>query len=113
MTNTLAYNNCRRKKVLQYTFQETVAATATKLVKIEINISFPKWQAKVLTLFHWKSTFCHGLNWFRDCSRGILIEGEGSEAGLLNKSSCLAPTLGVTKFKIVTDMIWVTLCCAT
>jgi len=35
------------------------------------------------------------------------------EAGLLNKSSCLATTLGVTKFTIVTDMIWVTLCCAT
>ncbi len=34
-------------------------------------------------------------------------------AGLLNKSSCLAPTLGVTKFIIVTDMNWVTLCCAT
>ncbi len=28
------------------------------------------------------------------------------EAGLWNKSSCLAPPLGVTKFKIVTDMIW-------
>jgi hypothetical protein len=35
------------------------------------------------------------------------------EAGLLNKSSCLAQTLGVTKFTIVTDKIWVTLCCAT
>jgi hypothetical protein len=36
-----------------------------------------------------------------------------SEAGLLNKSSCLAPTLVVTKFIIVTGMIWVTLCCTT
>jgi hypothetical protein len=35
------------------------------------------------------------------------------EAGLLNKSSCLAPALGVTKFIIVGDMILVTLCCAT
>ncbi len=35
------------------------------------------------------------------------------EAGLLNKSSCLAPTLGVTKFIIVKGMILVTLCCAT
>jgi hypothetical protein len=30
---------------------------------------------------------------------------------LLNKSSCLAPTLGVTKFIIVTGMSLVTLCC--
>jgi hypothetical protein len=35
------------------------------------------------------------------------------EAGLLNKSSCLAPTLGVTKFTNVRDMNLVTLCCAT
>jgi hypothetical protein len=35
------------------------------------------------------------------------------KAGSLNKSSCLAPALGVTKFIIVTDMILVTLCCAT
>ncbi len=31
----------------------------------------------------------------------------------LNKSSCLAPPLGVTKFVIVADMTFVTLCCAT
>jgi len=36
-----------------------------------------------------------------------------SDAGLLKKSSCLAPTLGVIKFIIVTNMIWVSLCCAT
>ncbi len=36
-----------------------------------------------------------------------------SEAGLLNKSSRLAPALGVTKFMIVTDMLLVRLCCAT
>jgi hypothetical protein len=36
-----------------------------------------------------------------------------SEAGSLNNRSCLAATLGVTKFTIVTDMILVTLCCAT
>jgi len=36
-----------------------------------------------------------------------------SEAGLLNKSSRLAPALGVTEYKIVTDMIWVSFCCAT
>jgi hypothetical protein len=36
-----------------------------------------------------------------------------AEAGLLNKSSCLAPTLGVTKFITVKDVILVTLCCAT
>ncbi len=34
-------------------------------------------------------------------------------AGLLNKSSCLAPALGVTKFMIAIDMILVTLYCAT
>ncbi len=31
----------------------------------------------------------------------------------LNKTSRLAPALGVTEFIIVTDMILVTLCCAT
>ncbi len=36
-----------------------------------------------------------------------------SEAGSLKKSSCLAPTVGVTKFIIVTDMILVTLVTAT
>jgi hypothetical protein len=35
------------------------------------------------------------------------------EAGSLNKSSCLAPALGVAKCIIVIDMILVTLCCAT
>ena len=36
-----------------------------------------------------------------------------SEAGSLNKSSCLAPALGVTKFTAARDVILVTLCCAT
>ncbi len=36
-----------------------------------------------------------------------------TEASLLNKSSSLAPALGVTKFMIVTDMLLVRLCCAT
>ncbi len=35
------------------------------------------------------------------------------EAGLLNKSSCLAPALGATMFVDVRDMILATLCCAT
>ncbi len=34
------------------------------------------------------------------------------EAGSLNKTSCLAPALGVTKFNVVTDIILVTLWCA-
>ncbi len=33
-----------------------------------------------------------------------------TDASLLNKNSCLAPTLGVTKFIIVKAMILVTLC---
>jgi hypothetical protein len=41
---------------------------------------------------------------------GVLVS---SEAGLFNRSSCLAPTLGDTKFVIVKDMILVTLCRAT
>jgi hypothetical protein len=40
-------------------------------------------------------------------------DAQQTEAGLLNKSSCLAPALDVIKFIIDTDMIWVTLCCAT
>ncbi len=39
----------------------------------------------------------------------ILINTLASEANLLNKSSCLAPVVGVTKFIIVTAMILVTL----
>jgi hypothetical protein len=34
-----------------------------------------------------------------------------SEVGLLNKSSCLAPALGVTKFPFAKDMILFALCC--
>ncbi len=44
--------------------------------------------------------------------QGTLTDGEGSEAGSLNKS-CLDPALGVTKFANVRDMILVTLCWAT
>jgi hypothetical protein len=33
-----------------------------------------------------------------------------SEFGLLDKSSCLAPALGVTKFTNVLGMIFITLC---
>jgi hypothetical protein len=43
----------------------------------------------------------------------IVVKRLPSEAGLLNKSSCLAPTLGVTKFIIVKGMRLATLCCAT
>jgi hypothetical protein len=43
----------------------------------------------------------------------LFIEDHTSEAGLLNKSSCLAATLGEAKFINVTDRIWVILCCAT
>ncbi len=32
-------------------------------------------------------------------------------AGLLNKSSCSAPALGVAKFKTAADIILVILCC--
>jgi hypothetical protein len=39
-----------------------------------------------------------------------LFNVPASEAGLLNEISCLALALGVTKFIIITDMIWVTLC---
>ncbi len=43
----------------------------------------------------------------------LLFNKLASEAGLLNKCSCLARALGVTKFIIVSDMILVTLCCPT
>jgi hypothetical protein len=35
-----------------------------------------------------------------------------SKAGLLNKSTCLATALAVTKFTAIIGMLWVTLCCA-
>jgi hypothetical protein len=38
---------------------------------------------------------------------------EKPDTSSLNKSSCSAPALGVTKLIIVTDVILVTLCCAT
>ena len=43
----------------------------------------------------------------------LLFNKPVSEAGLLNKSSCLAPALVVTKFTTVRDMTLVKLCCAT
>ncbi len=36
-----------------------------------------------------------------------------TEAGLLYKSSSLAPALGVNKLTIARDMIFITLCCVT
>ncbi len=39
--------------------------------------------------------------------------GQFTEAGSLNKSSCLAPALCVIKLIIVTYMILATLCCVT
>ena len=47
------------------------------------------------------------------CYIFMLLIKRKAEAGLLNKSSCLAPALGVTKFILVGDMILVTLCCST
>ncbi len=42
-----------------------------------------------------------------------LFNKQAYEAGLLNKRSCLASALGVTKFTNVRDVIFVTLRCAT
>ncbi len=43
----------------------------------------------------------------------LLFNKLASEAGFLNKGSCLVRTLGVTKSINMRDMILVTLCCAT
>jgi hypothetical protein len=57
-------------------------------------------------------------------SKLLIKEAQDTEAGLLNessrlayalgvtRSSCLAPTLGVTKFVIVRGMLLFTVCCA-
>jgi hypothetical protein len=42
----------------------------------------------------------------------LIFACKAIEAGLLNKGSCLAQALGVTKFVKIREMIWVTLCCA-
>jgi hypothetical protein len=49
----------------------------------------------------------------RYLSPTLMFNKPNSETGLLNKSLCLAPALGVTKFKIARVMIMVTLCSAT
>jgi hypothetical protein len=54
----------------------------------------------LLTRFFWGSTISLTIDIYR-----IYVRLD-SEAWLLNKSSCLAPALGVTKFLVVTDMIW-------
>ncbi len=41
------------------------------------------------------------------------LERAAAEAGLLNRGSCLARALGVTKFINEIYLILVTLCCAT
>jgi hypothetical protein len=41
----------------------------------------------------------------------LLFNKPASEASLLNKSSYLAPALGVTKFPFAKDMILFALCC--
>ncbi len=43
--------------------------------------------------------------------KSILVCSKALKAGLLNKGLCLAPTLRVTKFKIVTDDLGHTLLC--
>jgi len=43
----------------------------------------------------------------------LLFNNMASEANLMNKSSCLARDLGVTKFTAMRGMILVTPCCAT
>jgi hypothetical protein len=53
---------------------------------------------------------------YAECRGAFLnfkFEGSTPEAGSLNKCSCLAPALGVTKFKTTRDVILVTLRCAT
>jgi len=52
------------------------------------------------------------LQWSTLWARALMALPKHTVAGLLNKSSCLAPALGVTKLIIVLDMILVTLCCA-
>ncbi len=46
-------------------------------------------------------------------SEALMLNKLTSEAGLLNKSSCFVPALGVTKLISVIDMSLVILCCAT
>ncbi len=41
------------------------------------------------------------------------VQTKDTEASLLNKGSCLAQVLGVTKFINIRDIILVALCCAT
>ncbi len=43
----------------------------------------------------------------------LLFNKPASEASLLNKSSYLAPALGVTKFTLANDMFLFALCCVT
>ncbi len=48
----------------------------------------------------------------RDSSLILMASFWKPEATLLNKRSCLAPTLGVTKFIRLVAVIVITLCCA-
>jgi hypothetical protein len=41
----------------------------------------------------------------------LLLNKQASEAGLLNKRSCLGAAFGVTEFTTAIAMILVTLCC--
>ncbi len=47
------------------------------------------------------------------CGQTYNCQRYDSEVGLLNKSSCQAQIVGVTKFINIKGMILVTLCCAT
>jgi hypothetical protein len=59
------------------------------------------------------SLYAYGLATLKIWQSWLYCRVQGPEAGSLNKSSCLAPALGVTKFIIVKDLILVTLCGAT
>ncbi len=53
--------------------------------------------------------FCH----FDSNAEKLFSYSNNAEVGLLNKSSCLAAALGVTKFIAMIVMNLVTLCCGT
>ncbi len=47
-----------------------------------------------------------------DVQQAKELDLQSPGSSLLNKSSCVAPALGVTKFMNMRDTILVTLCCA-
>ncbi len=128
MTNTLAYYTKTKfttLKSLHFTWKKKGLPTIVKTIDINRPSIIPKnspfWNlcmslaGKFKAWREWATTgfFDSNVQSYITCLTLTFFDtSKVTEASLLNKSSCSAPPVSVTKFTNVRDKILVTLCCA-